>query len=157
ANPDHFCNLAKRTAEKSPAEYFFADQFENLANYRAHYKGTGPEIWQQSGGKIDAIVLAAGTGGTIAGTSGYLAERNPKLIVFLADPPGSGLYNRVNFGVMYANEEAEGKRKRNQVDTITEGIGINRQTANFAKANVERAFRVSDRESVEMAHYLVRA
>jgi len=80
--------------------------------------------------------------------------------VIVADPPGSGLYNRINFGVMYANEEAEGRRKRNQVDTITEGIGINRLTNNFKQLQPEHinaAVRITDKESVEMAHFLLKS
>ncbi|KAL2944952.1 Cysteine synthase 2 [Bienertia sinuspersici] len=73
---------------------FFADQFENLANFRAHYEGTGPEIWEQTEGKLDAFVAAAGTGGTVAG------EKNANIKCFLIDPPGSGLFNRVTRGVM---------------------------------------------------------
>ncbi|KAH9549773.1 hypothetical protein CY35_10G037100 [Sphagnum magellanicum] len=86
---------------------FFADQFENLANFRAHYEGTAPEIWAQTGGKVNAFVAAAGTGGTIAGVSCYLKEKNPEVKCYLIDPPGSGLYNSVTRGVMYTREEAE--------------------------------------------------
>ncbi|GLT61648.1 hypothetical protein SLA2020_343400 [Shorea laevis] len=102
---------------------FFADQFENLANFRAHYEGSGPEIWEQTGGDLDAFVAAAGIGGTIAGVSRFL--QNPTIKCFLIDPPGSGLFNKVTRGVMYTREEAEGKRLKNPFDTITEGIGIN--------------------------------
>ncbi|XP_024376683.1 cysteine synthase 2 [Physcomitrium patens] len=135
---------------------YFADQFENLANFRAHYEGTGPEIWVQTGGKVDAFVAAAGTGGTIAGVSRYLKEQNPQVKCFLIDPPGSGLYNKVTRGVMYTREEAEGKRMKNPFDTITEGIGINRITENFKKAQLDGAFRGTDKEAVEMARYLMR-
>ncbi|MCO5591560.1 hypothetical protein L7F22_045547 [Adiantum nelumboides] len=135
---------------------YFADQFENLANFRAHYEGTGPEIWGQTGGKLDAFVAAAGTGGTIAGVSQFLKEKNKKIKCFLIDPPGSSLYNRVTRGVMYSQEEAEGKRLKNPFDTITEGIGINRLTQNFKLALLDGAFRGTDREAVEMARFLVR-
>ncbi|KAI3820469.1 hypothetical protein L1987_08017 [Smallanthus sonchifolius] len=110
---------------------FFADQFENLANYRAHYEGTGPEIWEQTGGKLHAFIAAAGTGGTVAGVSRFLKEKDPGIKCFLVDPPGSGLFNKVTRGVMYTREEAEGKRLKNPFDTVTEGIGINRLTENF--------------------------
>lgn len=135
---------------------YFADQFENLANFRAHYEGTGPEIWEQSDGKVDAFIAAAGTGGTIAGVSRYLKEKNPVVKCYIIDPPGSGLYNRVTRGVMYTKEEAEGKRMRNPFDTITEGIGINRVTENFKQAQLDGAFRGTDKEAVEMARYLMR-
>jgi len=134
-------NAAKREAQSDPRG-LFADQFENEANFRAHFSTTGPEIWTQTGGKIDAFVAASGTGGTIAGVSRYLKQQNDKIKAYLVDPPGSGLYNKVVKGVMYAQTEAEGTRRRHQVDTITEGIGINRITANFEQAALDGAFKV---------------
>ncbi|PNT77870.1 hypothetical protein BRADI_1g69840v3 [Brachypodium distachyon] len=134
---------------------FFADQFENLANYRAHYEWTGPEIWEQTKGTIHAFVAAAGTGGTIAGVSRYLKEKNRNVQCFLMDPPGSGLFNKVTRGVMYTKEEAEGKRLKNPFDTITEGIGINRVTRNFMMAELDGAYRGTDREAVEMSRFFV--
>ncbi|XP_051125318.1 cysteine synthase 2 [Andrographis paniculata] len=163
---DHFVNIARRRAmeanelaTKCPADYkggFFADQFENLANFRAHYEDTGPEIWQQVGGKLDAFVAAAGTGGTVAGVSRFLKEKNSAVKCFLIDPPGSGLFNKVTRGVMYTKEEAEGRRLRNPFDTITEGIGINRLTENFKMAVLDGAFRGSDKDAVEMSRYLMK-
>ncbi|GLI71655.1 hypothetical protein VaNZ11_016936 [Volvox africanus] len=153
-HPDHPVNVARRKATETPGA-LFADQFENEANYRAHLK-TGEEIWRQTRGLVHAFVSGAGTGGTIAGVSRNLKARNPRVRVFLIDPPGSSLFNKVKRGVMYTLEEAEGKRLRNPFDTITEGIGINRLTANFGKALVDDAFRGTDREAVEMAHYLLR-
>uniref|UniRef100_A0A0D9Z3Y8 cysteine synthase n=1 Tax=Oryza glumipatula TaxID=40148 RepID=A0A0D9Z3Y8_9ORYZ len=135
---------------------FFADQFENMANYRAHYEWTGPEIWQQSKGTLHAFVAAAGTGGTIAGVSRYLKEKNTNIKCFLMDPPGSGLFNKVTRGVMYTKEEAEGKRLKNPFDTITEGIGINRVTKNFMVAELDGAYRGTDREAVEMSRFLLK-
>ncbi|KAL9441780.1 hypothetical protein AB3S75_020309 [Citrus x aurantiifolia] len=135
---------------------FFADQFENLANFRSHYEGTGPEIWEQTGGELDAFVAAAGTGGTVAGVSRFLQENNPNIKCFLIDPPGSSLFNKVTRGVMYTKEEAEGRRLKNPFDTITEGIGINRLTQNFMMAKLDGAFRGTDREAVEMSRFLVK-
>ncbi|KAJ9153928.1 hypothetical protein P3X46_027315 [Hevea brasiliensis] len=134
---------------------FFADQFENLSNFRAHYEGTGPEIWEQTCGNLDAFVAAAGTGGTLAGVSRFLQEKNSNIKCFLIDPPGSGLFNKVTRGVMYTKEEAEGKRLKNPFDTITEGIGINRVTQNFIMAKLDGAFRGTDKEAVEMSRYLL--
>ncbi|RIA79016.1 tryptophan synthase beta subunit-like PLP-dependent enzyme, partial [Glomus cerebriforme] len=114
--------------ENNKATGFFTDQFENLANYLAHYRGTGPEIYRQTNGKIDAIVTGAGTGGTIAGISRFLKPLIPDLKVILVDPPGSGLYHKVKHNVMYSPYEAEGTRTRHQVDTIIEGVGLNRMT-----------------------------
>ncbi|KAG5546703.1 hypothetical protein RHGRI_018770 [Rhododendron griersonianum] len=130
---------------------FFADQFENLANFRAHYDGTGPEIWEQTGGNLDAFIAAAGTGGTIAGISRFLKGKDANIKCFLVDPPGSGLFNKVTRGVMYTKEEAEGRRLKNPFDTITEGIGINRLTQNFMMAELDGAFRGTDMEAVEMS------
>ncbi|KAJ6813574.1 cysteine synthase 2 [Iris pallida] len=135
---------------------FFADQFENLANFRAHYEGTGPEIWDQTGGNLHAFIAAAGTGGTLAGVSHFLKEKDPTVKCYLIDPPGSGLFNKVTRGVMYTREEAEGKRLKNPFDTITEGIGINRLTKNFMMAELDGAYRGTDKEAVEMSRYLLR-
>ncbi|XP_044486689.1 cysteine synthase 2 [Mangifera indica] len=135
---------------------FFADQFENLSNFRAHYEGTGPEIWEQTSGHLDAFVAAAGTGGTLAGVSRFLQEKHPGIKCFLVDPPGSSLFNKVTRGVMYTREEAEGKRLKNPFDTITEGIGINRLTENFAMAKLDGAFRGTDKEAVEMSRFLLK-
>lgn len=135
---------------------FFADQFENLANFRSHYEGTGPEIWEQTSGKLDAFIAAAGTGGTVAGVSQFLKDKNSNIKCFLIDPPGSGLYNKVTRGVMYTREEAEGRRLKNPFDTITEGIGINRLTENFKLAKLDGAFRGTDMEAVEMSRYLLK-
>ena len=154
AHPGHFVNVARRRAAAEP-NAVFADQFENPANFRAHV-ATGREIWAQTGGHVDAFVCGAGTGGTIAGVSVLLKQRDPAVKVYLIDPPGSGLYNRVARGVMSTVQEAEGKRLKHPFDTITEGVGINRLTANFAKAKVDGAFKTSDREAVEMAAYLMR-
>ena len=136
---------------------FFADQFENEANWRAHYSGTGPEIYAQCHGKIDAFVAGAGTGGTISGVARYLKPLLPNMTVVLADPQGSGLYNRVRYGVMFDVKEREGTRRRPQVDTIVEGIGINRVTANFeaGKELVDDAVRVTDAQALAMARWLV--
>ncbi|CAH9076153.1 unnamed protein product [Cuscuta europaea] len=118
---------------------------------RAHYEGTGPEIWEQTGGNLDAFIAASGTGGTVAGVSCFLKGKNANIKCFLVDPPGSGLYNKVTRGVMYAREEAEGRRLKNPFDTITEGIGINRITENFKLAKLDGAFRGTDKEAVEMS------
>ncbi|CCL99653.1 uncharacterized protein FIBRA_01673 [Fibroporia radiculosa] len=122
---------------------FFADQFENRSNYEAHFDGTGPEIWRQTNGKIDAFVSGAGTGGTIAGTGQFLKSMNEDIIVALSDPDGSGLYNKVKHDVMFDRKETEGTKRRHQVDTVVEGIGINRLTKNMELALpiIDDAFR----------------
>jgi cysteine synthase A len=131
---EHFVNLARQRAQEHtknpdvPGTGLFANQFENDANHLAHFQTTGPEIYKQTGGRLDAFVSGAGTGGTISGVSRYLKPRMANLRVVLADPQGSGLYNRIKYGVMFASTEKEGTRRRHQVDSIVEGIGINRVT-----------------------------
>ena len=92
-NPDHFVNVARRRAAQEPNS-IFADQFENLANFRAHLQ-TGQELWQQCRQQLDGFVCGAGTGGTIAGISTFLKQQQRNVQVFLIDPPGSSLYNKV--------------------------------------------------------------
>lgn len=159
---DNFVNRARalaqaQTASNTDGRGFFADQFENESNWRAHFSGTGPEIYAQCEGKLDAFVAGAGTGGTISGVALFLKPKIPNLHVVLADPQGSGLYNRVRFGVMFDYKEKEGTRRRRQVDTIVEGIGINRVTANFeaGKELVNDAVRVTDAQALAMARWLV--
>lgn len=150
-----FVNLAKARGE---SQGYFANQFENEANFHIHYTTTAPEIYRQTRGRIDALVLGAGTGGTLSGLATYLKARIKHLQVFLADPPGSGLFNKVKYNIMYAPQEREGSRRRHQVDTIVEGIGINRLTRNFDSGRhlVDDAFRVTDQEAVKMSRFLVR-
>ncbi|KAI9850232.1 MAG: hypothetical protein M1838_005958 [Thelocarpon superellum] len=160
---NQFVNKARsRAAEQTEdpsrsGRGFFADQFENEANWRAHFDGTGPEIWRQTAGHVDAFVAGAGTGGTIAGVARYLKPRLPHLRVVLADPPGSGLYNRIKYGVMFDPTEKEGTRRRHQVDSIVEGIGINRVTANLEAGRelIDDAVRVNDQQALSMARWLV--
>lgn len=151
--------VSEESQDSSPSRGrgFFADQFENEANWRAHHGGSGPEIYAQCEGKIDAFVAGAGTGGTISGVARYLKPLLPNITIVLADPQGSGLYNRVRYGVMFDVKEREGTRRRPQVDTIVEGIGINRVTANFeaGKELVDDAVRVTDAQALAMARWLV--
>lgn len=136
---------------------FFADQFENESNYKAHYRGTGPEILRQTGGMIDAFVSGAGTGGTISGTGSFLKKHVPEIKLVLSDPEGSGLFNKVKYNVMFDPKESEGKKRRHQVDTVVEGIGINRITHNLSLGleKIDDAYRISDIEAVAMSRYLV--
>ncbi|HET9238555.1 MAG TPA: cysteine synthase A [Oligoflexus sp.] len=142
-DPKHFYHTAKRIADEKPDQYFWANQFENLSNFRAHYDFTGPEILQQTSGRLDALVSAAGTGGTIGGCSVYLKEQLPDIKVVLADPEGSGLYTYVKTGEF----KSEGS-------SLTEGIGIMRLVANFAQAKVDTAVRVTDRQLITVARYV---
>ena len=155
-NRAHYVNVARKLASEIPGG-FFANQFENLANFRAHFLNTGPEIWKQTGGIVDAFVMSAGTGGTIAGVGAYLKSKKPNVRIFLADPQGSSLYHKVNSGVLYTEEQEERRLKRHRYDTITEGIGMDRQTANLGAGldHIEEAFRVSDKEAVAMARFVL--
>lgn len=155
--------MARRRAQEhtddpnKPGRGFFANQFENPANYLAHQETTGPEIYAQTGGNLDAFVAGAGTGGTISGVALALKPLLPGLKVVLADPQGSGLYNKIKYGVMFAPTEAEGTRRRHQVDSIVEGIGINRLTTNFEAGMhlIDDAVKVTDEQAMEMAKLLV--
>ncbi|CCE63575.1 hypothetical protein TPHA_0F00890 [Tetrapisispora phaffii CBS 4417] len=168
-DPNQYVNAAKKACgdlnrenEDKPDELrirgIFADQFENESNWRAHYEATGPEIYKQLNGNIQAFIAGCGTGGTISGVSKYLKEKIGliNLHVVLADPQGSGFYNRINYGVMYDTVEKEGTRRRHQVDTIVEGIGLNRITNNFSKGEhlIDESIRVNDEQAIKMAKFL---
>ncbi|KAJ2715676.1 Cysteine synthase 2 [Coemansia spiralis] len=167
---NNFVNVARRRAEEftrndatGRQRGYFVDQFETPLNAQTHYQTTGPEIVRQTGGRIDAFVHGSGTGGTIAGVTHCLKEQVPGVRCYLADPQGSGLANKVNHGVMFAATEREGTRRRQQVDTLVEGVGLNRLTRNFASlfraeaCLLDGAVSVSDRDAVRMARWLTSA
>ncbi|ODQ79181.1 hypothetical protein BABINDRAFT_162226 [Babjeviella inositovora NRRL Y-12698] len=162
-DPNQYVNAAKNGSKRfnndanNARKSIFADQFENDNNWRVHYKTTGPEIWTQMGGDMDYFVTGSGTGGTISGVTKYLKEQDPSISVVLADPQGSGLCNRVNHGVMYDSVEREGTRRRHQVDTIIEGIGLNRVTWNFQQSEhlIDAGIRVTDAQALRMAKFLM--
>jgi cysteine synthase A len=143
-DPDNYQKIAGRLAAETP-NAIWANQFDNVVNRQAHYETTGPEIWRDTGGRIDAFVSAVGTGGTLAGIARYLKSRDPKVRIVLADPHGSALYSWKKTGRL----EAEGS-------SITEGIGTTRITANFEGTPVDDAERVSDQEAVTMVYRLLR-
>jgi len=122
----------------------WANQFDNTANSNGHYETTGPEIWSQTEGKIDGFVCSSGTGGTIAGVSRYLKEKNNKIKIYLADPTGSALYNYILNGEL-----------RSEGGSITEGIGSSRITSNFAEAKIDGAFSINDQESLPIIYELI--
>jgi cysteine synthase A len=132
SDPANYVRLSGRIAEETPGA-LWANQFDNLANRRAHYGSTGPEIWQQTGGRLDAWVAATGTGGTYAGVALYLKERDPSIRCVLADPCGSALYSWATDGSL----KSEG-------NSVTEGIGNSRVTANLAGAPIDDAVRIDD-------------
>jgi cysteine synthase A len=143
-DPDNYQKIAGRLAQATP-NAIWANQFDNVVNRQAHYETTGPEIWNDTGGKVHAFVSAVGTGGTLAGTARYLKERDPKVRVVLADPHGSALYSWVKTGEL----AAEGS-------SITEGIGTTRITANLEGTPVDDSVRVGDPEAVRMVYRLLR-
>jgi len=136
--------LAAELAESSDKGAIWANQFDNVANRDGHRRTTGVEIWQQTGGRVDAFTCSAGTGGTIAGVAMALKERNPKVRVLVADPMGSAFYNHFTRGELVA----EG-------NSITEGIGNSRITANLAGAPIDGALRIPDEEALPVVFDLV--
>jgi cysteine synthase A len=144
AHPDNYVKLAGRIAADLP-NAIWANQFDNTVNRQAHYETTGPEIWRDTGGRVDAFVCATGTGGTLAGVARYLKERNPRVRIVLADPMGSALYRFVKSGRL----ESEGS-------SITEGIGSSRVTANLEGTPIDDAIRIDDPECVAMVYRLLR-
>ena len=122
----------------------WANQFDNVANSKGHYETTGPEIWEQTEGKVDGFVCSSGTGGTIAGVGNALKEKNKDIKIYLSDPKGSALYNYVVNGEL----KSEG-------GSITEGIGSSRITKNFATAKIDGAFSIDDKESLPIIFDLI--
>ena len=143
-DPDNYVKLAGRLAQELP-NAIWANQFDNVVNRQAHYETTGPEIWRQTDGKVDAFVCATGTGGTLAGVARFLKERNPKVRIALADPHGSGLYSYVKTGAIQV-----------QGSSITEGIGSSRVTANLEGTPIDDALRIDDQACVSMVYRLLR-
>ena len=137
--------LAEDLNKSEPAGAIWANQFDNVANRQGHYETTGPEIWEQTDGTVDAFICAVGTGGTLAGVGAFLKERNSKIIIGLADPLGSAIYNYYAHGEL----KAEGS-------SITEGIGNGRITANLDGAIVDEALRITDAESLPYLYNLLK-
>jgi cysteine synthase A len=142
-DPNNYVKLSGRVAEEME-NAIWANQFDNLANRRAHYETTGPEIWRQTDGKVDAWVASTGTGGTFAGVAMYLKEKNPNIKCVVADPMGSGLYSYIKTGKI----EIEG-------NSITEGIGNSRVTANMEGAPADDAIRIDDHEALRVVYQLL--
>jgi len=149
-DPGNYVRVSERVAaelaETEPNGAIWANQFDNLANMRGHYLTTGPEIWAQTGGEIDAFTCAIGTGGTIAGISRALKERKPNIRIVLSDPEGAAIYQWVKTGDLVA----EGS-------SITEGIGQGRITANIAEAQIDDAERIPDDEALAVLFDLIRS
>ena len=129
--------IAEELATIEPNGAIWANQFDNVANRRAHLEGTGPEIWEQTEGRVDGFVCAAGTGGTLAGVGMALKDRDSEVVIALADPMGAALYNYYVNGQL----KAEG-------NSITEGIGQGRITKNLEGAPIDKAYQITDAEAL---------
>jgi cysteine synthase len=143
-NPNNYQHIGRRLAEDLRAKekngVLFADQWNNLDNRKAHYLSTGPEIWQQTGGKIDGFICAIGTGGTVAGISSYLREVKKDIVIGVADPKGAAMYN------LFAHGEA----KASEGGSITEGIGLGRVTPIIEDIKVDKSYLIPDEEAVPL-------
>ena len=138
---------AKLADELRPSNNYgvvWANQFDNVANAKGHYEGTGQEIWEQTEGKVDGFVCSSGTGGTISGVSNALKEKNKDVKIFLSDPKGSALYNYIKNGEL----KSEG-------GSITEGIGSSRVTKNFGDAKIDDAYSIDDQEALPILYDLI--
>lgn len=144
SNPGHFVHTSRRLAEETPGAVW-ANQFDNIANRRAHIEGTAPELWEQTGGRLDGFTCAAGTGGTIAGVGLGLKAFDENIRIALTDPHGAALYNYYAHGEL----SAEGS-------SVAEGIGQGRITANLEGAPIDTQFRISDEEGLEWVARLLR-
>ncbi len=149
ANPMNYVKYSGRLAEEiaasEPNGAIWANQFDNVANRRGHYETTGPEIWEDTAGKVDGFICAVGSGGTLGGVALYLKEKNPAIAIGLADPPGAALYSYYKTGEL----KAEGT-------SITEGIGQGRITANLEGVPVDAAFQIPDEESLPIVFDLLK-
>lgn len=143
-DPNNYVKVSGRLAAEMD-NAIWANQFDNLANRLAHYETTGPEIWAQTDGKVDGWVAATGTGGTFAGVSLFLKEKNPQIKSVVADPMGSGLYSYVKMGKIIP----EG-------NSITEGIGNSRITANMENVTIDDAIQIDDPEALRVVYQLLR-
>jgi len=144
SNPNNYQHIGRRLAEELKQTekngVIFADQWNNLDNRKAHYVSTGPEIWEQCGGRIDGFICAIGTGGTLAGVASYLREKKKDTVIGLADPRGAAMYNLF----------AHGQAKASDGGSITEGIGLGRVTPIIADLKVDKPYLIDDAEAVPL-------
>jgi cysteine synthase len=149
SDPNNYQHVARRLADQlrktEPNGVLFADQWNNLDNLKAHYVSTGPEIWEQTGGKIDGFICSIGTGGTLAGTSAFLREKKKDIVIGVADPHGAAMYNLF----------AKGEAKVSPGSSISEGIGLGRVTPVIKDAKVDRAYLIPDEEAIPLIYDLL--
>jgi cysteine synthase A len=149
ANPNNYQHVGRRLADelrkKEPNGVLFADQWNNLDNRKAHYVSTGPEIWEQTGGKVDGFICAIGTGGTLAGVSSFLREQKRDVVIGVADPKGAAMYNWFTHCEVKATEGG----------SVTEGIGLGRVTPVIEDLKTDKAYLIPDEEAVPVIFDLV--
>jgi len=147
-DPNNYVHIAERwaaeLAETQPHGVLYANQWDNTANREGHCASTGPEIWRQTEGQVDAFICAVGTGGTLAGVSEYLKQRNSNIVTAVADPMGAAIFSWVKTGELSS-----------QGSSITEGIGQGRITGNLDGAKIDDAFRISDEEMMPICFDLL--
>lgn len=144
SDPGNYNKIAQKLAEENG--WFWANQFDNLANRGAHYDSTGPEIWEQTQGQVSAFVSAVGTGGTLAGISLFLKEKNPDIQTICADPYGAAMWSWFTHGHTEINDG----------DSHAEGIGQGRVTKNLEDIEINHAYRIPDQEGVSIVYQLLR-
>jgi cysteine synthase A len=149
SNPNNYQHVAKRLADQlrktEPNGVLFADQWNNLDNPKAHYVSTGPEIWEQTDGKVDAFICSIGTGGTLAGTAAFLREKKKDIVIGVADPRGAAMYEWFKHG----------EAKVSPGGSITEGIGLGRVTPIIKDTKVDEAYLIPDEEAVPIIYELL--
>ncbi len=143
SDPGNYNHIARGLAEENG--WFWANQFDNTSNREAHFRTTGPEIWEQTGGKVDAFVASVGTGGTLIGTSQHLKTRNPQVATICADPYGAAMWSWFTNGNL---DEDDG-------DSFAEGIGQGRVTKNIEGFQVDAAYRIEDQKALTVIHHLL--
>ncbi len=144
-DPGNYVRVAERLAGELGADAWYANQWDNLSNRAGHYRSTGPEIWEQTDGRVDGFICAIGTGGTLSGVATYLKERKPEVQIGLADPMGAAMYSYFTSGEL-----------RSEGSSITEGIGQGRVTKNVEGTPVDRAYQIPDAEALNVVFDLLR-
>jgi cysteine synthase A len=149
SDPNNYQHIGRRMAHElrrtEPNGCIFADQWNNLDNRKAHFVSTGPEIWEQTDGKVDGFICAIGTGGTLAGVSAYLQQKNPGIVIGAADPKGAAMYELFTHG----------QAKVSEGGSITEGIGLGRVTPIIEDIKVDKAYLIPDEEAVPIIFDLI--
>ncbi len=146
-DPGNYIRFSEKLAKeiKNPHGVLWANQFDNLSNKKSHFETTGPEIWNQLSGNVDAFICSIGTGGTLSGVSNYLKEKSKKILIGLADPFGSAMYSFFTSGKLQSTG-----------NSVTEGIGQGRITKNLEAIEIDECFQVSDNEALSLIFDMVK-